>query len=212
MGIRRDIKKTNRAIGRELLDMGRKGPNIKDVNVPYTEQFMAERGNIGDYTDPSMSAARQAQMDILQGGNFADSMKGYTADFMDYVNKEVLPAATFRQGLRGSGYQNIAARALSQSMPQLLQQAGGLAQQAQQNQYGMAQFLPQQQLAEQGARQDYLGKIMGMETQTGLANQAMRNQAFANRVAALSGGQMDPGKGFFGSLAEGIGGMFNIGI
>lgn len=206
-GYRKAIRSSQKGAFRTLEDMGDTGAGLA-AYAPVTPQYRPDieqaysnfgtlTNQIGQYTDPAMSAARQTQMDFLGGQDFGAGMDSYTKQIMDYVNQQVLPAATFNRMGRGSGLSNAMSSALSKSMGDITNTAAGLASQRMGIAGQMAQYIPQQQLLEQQARagglaglaegyRGYGGELNNLSMQNQLIANQIRQQEYQNRLNALS--------------------------
>lgn len=226
-GYRKTIRKSQKSAFGALGNLSETGGNLtpwQTVTPQYQPQVEKAYGQLGtlsgqmgQYTDPTMSAARQTATDFLGGQDFGAGLDSYTKQMMDYVNKNVLPAATFSRMGRGSGLSNALSKSLSESTGNIVNQGAGLASQRMGIASQMAQYLPQQRLAEQQARAGTLGSLaegyrgyggelnnLGMQNQL-YANQ-IQQQEYQNRLNAL--GQITgfgPVQSGFGAAMSGIG-------
>lgn len=226
-GYRKTIRSSQKEAFRGLGKLGDEGARLSayvPVGTYYQPQIEEAfknmgtiTGEIGQYTDPALSAAKTAAVDFLGGQDFGAGLKDYTSQIMDYVNKEVLPAATFNRMGRGSALSNALSRALSQTTGSILDTASDLASQKMGIAAQIAQFLPQQALEEQQAQiggygdlasglAGYEGQRQGLASQNQMIANAIRQQEFANKqnaLATLLG--FGPVQSGFGSFLSGLG-------
>jgi hypothetical protein len=231
-GYRKAIRSSQKGAFRSLSDMGDTGAglsswqNISPEYRPNIEQAYKGLGDvvsgIGNYSDPTMAAARQTATDFLSGQDFGAGLDSYTKQMMDYVNKEVLPAATFSRMGRGSALSNALSRSLSESTGNIVNQGATLAGQRMGIAADMAQFLPQMALQEQQAKasglgslaegyRGYSGELTNLNAQNQLYANQIRQQEYQNKLNALSQmlgfGPIQSGAGaFLSGLGNFVGG------
>ena len=118
------------------------------------------------------------------GSPYQQYQQAALQNFQTNVLPQLATSAAAKGMLRGSSAERAVSRSSSQLANALQQQAYGAYQQGLQRQYGAAQFVPQQQLAEQQARlSGLLGVGQGYSGLGGmLAN--LQQQNIANQLAA----------------------------
>jgi hypothetical protein len=192
--------------------------------TPTVEGLLNQAGMTaqGIGTSPLTGLANQYFSDLLSGTGlnpyeagspYQHYQQAAVQNFQENVLPQIATGAAAKGLLRGSSAERSVSRSSSQLANALQQQAYGAYQQGLQRQYGAAQFVPQQQLAEQQAR---LSGLLGVgqgysnlgQMLAGIQQQNIGNQMNAGQlVNAQYGYPQYEASG----LSKLIGGVANIG-
>jgi len=207
-------------------------PSVTFGYTPSIENLLGQaREVVGGIGQGSLNqAASQYWQDILSGRGINPYVAGspyqqYQQAALESFQRDVLPQVATQAAtkglLRGSAAERMTGRATSSLSNLLQQQAYDAYQRALQRQYGAAQFIPQQQLAE---RQAALSGIMGIasgyqglgQTLAGIQQQNIANQlaqaqynlgaqqARLSGLMGVAGGWQDLGKTLTGIQQQNI--------
>jgi len=170
-------------------------PGLSFGYTPTIEGLLTQAGLSaqGMGVSPLTSMANQYFSDLLSGKGINPYEAGspyyqYQQAALQSFQRDVLPQVATQAAakglLRGSAAERMTGRATSSLANMLQQQAYGAYQQALQRQFGAAQFVPQQQLAEQQARLSGLLGVAGAYQNLGSLLTNIQQQNIANQLAA----------------------------